>query len=447
VPPVPFDQIQRVIAEDLARDVFVRIDPEPIATASIAQIHSALLGSGREVIVKVRRPGIEEQIELDLALLRSTAQLLEKRSERAQLLQARALADELETHLRAELDFVEEANNAELVAGFLGDYADLVVPEVIRPYVTERVLVLERIDGRKVDAEHGLAAERAQKLARQFFRAYVRQVTVEGVYHADPHRGNVLLTTEGRLALVDFGLLGRIDEDTRRNLALLLLAVAQNRADDVADLILELSRTSLGSDEPGFLQDIRRKLPRYHGRPLAKIRAGEALADLQRISFEYGIGLPTTFALVGKTLAQADSIARVLYPELNPIELLEEDSLEVMLTEAERRLEPDQLFAWMSTQLEPLGRMPRRAGQLVNRLETGTFKVGVAPTDLDDFEVALRSTANRVGGAVIVAALLIASALLARVHDLHWYAFAGFCAAFVLGLYMLWKIIRTPGEL
>src|SRR6266550_4505205 len=207
------------------------------------------------------------------------------------------------------------------------------------------------------------------------------------------------------------------------------------------------ARRSLRADEPGFLQEIRRKLPRYHWRPLSSIQAGEALADLQRISFEYGIGLPTTFALVGKTLAQADSIARVLYPELDPIKLMEEDALEVMLTEAERRLEPNQLFAWLYTQLEPLARLPRRAGQLVNKLETGTFKVGVAPTDLEDFEVALRSTANRVGGAVIVSALLIASALLARVHDLRWYAFAGFCAAFALGLYMLWKIIRTPGEL
>jgi ubiquinone biosynthesis protein len=447
VPPVPFEQIRQVIAEELPPDVFVRIDPEPLATASIAQIHTALLANGRDVIVKVRRPGIEEQIDVDLALMRSTAELLESRSERAQLLQARALADELEVHLRAELDFVEEANNAELIARIVAGYEDLVVPAVIRPYVTERALVLERIEGRKVDAEHGLGAERAHELARQFFRAYVHQVTVEGVYHADPHRGNVLLTTDGRLALVDFGLLGRLDDDTRRNLALLLLAVAQNRADDVADLILGLSRVTLGADEPGFVQELRRKLPRYHWRPLSGIRAGEALADLQRISFEYGIGLPTSFALVGKTLAQADSIARVLYPELDPIALLEEDALEVMLREGERRLEPNQLFAWLYTQLEPLGRMPRHVGHLVNKLETGTFKVGVAPTDLADLEHAMRSVANRVGGAVIVSALLLASALLARVHDLRWAAFGLFCASFVLGLYLLWKIIRTPGEL
>ena len=447
VPPVPFDEIRAVIAAELPPDAFVRVDPEPLATASIAQIHTALLSSGREVVVKVRRPGIERQIDLDLALMRSTAEVLESRSERAQLLQARALADELEVHLRAELNFVEEANNAELVAGFLRDYDDLVVPDVIRPYVTEKVLVLERIDGRKVDEDHGLAPERAHELARAFFRAYVQQVTVAGVYHADPHRGNVLLTEDGRLALVDFGLLGRLDDDTRRNLALLLLAVAQNHADDVADLILGLSRVDLSADEPGFVQELRRKLPRYHWRPLSGIRAGEALADLQRISFEYGIGLPTSFALVGKTLAQADSIARVLYPELDPIELMKEDALEVMLSEGERRLEPDQLFSWLYTQLEPLGRMPRRVGHLVNKLETGTFKVGVAPTDLGDLEHQMRSVANRIGGALIIAALLVASALIAQVHDLRWAAFGLFCAAFVLALYMMWKIIRTPGEL
>jgi ubiquinone biosynthesis protein len=238
VPPVPFDEIRRVVAEDLPEDPFVDLEVTPLATASIAQIHGALLRNGRRVIVKVRRPEIEHQVAVDLALLRRTASLLERRSERAQLLQARALADELEVHLRGELDLAEEASNAELVGRVLQDYEDLAVPEVIRPYVTERVLVMERLEGRKVDEHHGLPADRAAELARQLFTAYVHQVTVDGVYHADPHRGNVLLLDDGRLALVDFGLLGRLDEDTRRSMSLLLLAVAQNRADDVADLIL-----------------------------------------------------------------------------------------------------------------------------------------------------------------------------------------------------------------
>jgi ubiquinone biosynthesis protein len=150
VPPAPFTQIEQTIGEELPDDVFTSVDPEPIATASIAQIHPALLKSGREVVVKVRRPGIEQQIELDLDVLRSTASLIEGRSRIAQIVRITALADELETHLRAELDFTEEAHNAELIAEHLVEFEDLVVAKPVRPWVTERVLVLERIDGEKV---------------------------------------------------------------------------------------------------------------------------------------------------------------------------------------------------------------------------------------------------------------------------------------------------------
>jgi ubiquinone biosynthesis protein len=447
IEPVPYELVEPVIAEDVGLDAFAEIDPAPLATASVAQIHPALLKTGRRVVVKVRRPGIVEQVELDLAVLRSTAKLLEGHSKTAQLLQLQALTDELEVHLRDELDLAEEAHNAEVIARLLEDREELVVPKVIRPHVTERVLVLERIDGLKVDEAHGLGPDRARDLARALFQAYVRHVTVEGVYHADPHRGNVLLTDDGRLVLLDFGLLGRLDDDTRRQLSLLLLAIAQNRADDVADLILSLSLTTMDSDEAGFVHELRRKLPRYHWRSLSGIRAGEALADLQRISLRYGVRLPTAFALVGKTLSQAESIARVLDPELDPIALMEEDALEVMLIEAERRLEPDQLLALAYSQLEPLTRMPRRLGQLAARLESGTLKVGFAPTDLTELERVARSTANRIGSSIIVAALLVSSALIARVHDLRWVAAVGFALSFVLGLYMVWKIIRTPGEL
>jgi ubiquinone biosynthesis protein len=275
----------------------------------------------------------------------------------------------------------------------------------------------------------------------------VRQVVVEGVYHADPHAGNILLLPDGRLALLDFGLLGRLDEDTRRGLSLLLLALAQNRADDVSDLILGLSLTGMRSDQPEFVHEVRRKLPRFHWRPLSGIRAGESLADLQRIALRHSIALPTSFALVGKTLAQADSIARILDPELDPIALMEEEALEVMLVETERRLEPNRLFAHLYTQLDPLARLPRKASHVLSELEQGSFKIGVVPTGLGELEHNLRSIANRVGAAIIVGALLLSSAIIVRVHRFEWLGILGFCLAGLIGLYMVWKIIRTPGEL
>jgi ubiquinone biosynthesis protein len=445
VPPVPFTEIEPTIRRDLGDDVFASIDPEPLAAASIAQIHAALLKDGREVVVKVRRPGIREEVERDLDLLRTTASMAEKRSESARLLQLEPLADEVDTHLRAELDFREEASNTVLVGQLVSEYEQIVVPRVIQPYVTEEVMVLERIHGEKVAADHGLPKDRAAELARELFRAYVHQVAGEGVYHADPHRGNILLTPDGRLALLDFGLLGRLDDDTRTVIAQLLLAIAQNRAEDTAGLVLRLSETSFETDEPGFVHELRRKLPRYHWRPLSRIQAGEALADLQRLALKYRIKLPTSFALVGKTLSQADSIARTLDPELDPIALLDEDSLRLLLREAERRVEPNHLLTYLFTQVEPLLRMPQRVGQLVDRLESGTLKVGVTPTGLSELERAFRSAANRIGAAMIVVGLLIASALMARVD--HTIALVGFTLSFVLGLYMLWKIIRTPGEL
>jgi ubiquinone biosynthesis protein len=446
VSPLPFPPLRDVIDADIGLEHFALIDERPLASGSIAQIHPALLKSGREVVVKVRRPGVVERVELDLDLLRRTAALAEKHVNAARLLQLNALADELEQHLRAELDFVEEANNARLIDSVLADARDyLFVPPVVERHLTERVLVMERVHGRKVDPEHGLADERAVALADAFLRAYVRQVTVNGIYHADPHRGNVLLTADGRLALLDFGLIGRLDDDTRTALALLLMAIAQNRADDVADLILSLSRMTPESDGAAFVHDLRRKLPRYQWRPLSAIRSGEGLADLQRLSLQHGIAFPTSFALVGKTLAQAESVARILDPGLDPVATLRSEGWSVMAHEAKRRLEPNQLLALSFTQLQPLLRLPRRTAQLVQKLEDGNIKINIAPVQVDHFESLLRSTANRIGAALIVSALLVSSALMARVD--HTLAVVCFFSAAVLGLYMLWRILRTPGGL
>jgi ubiquinone biosynthesis protein len=447
VPPVPFAEIRAVIDAEIDTAAFASIDPEPLATASIAQTHAAVLTDGRPVVVKVRRPGVVEEVNLDLELLHSTARLATGHSETARLVQLEELVEELDLNLHDELDFTQEAYNAELIQQLLERYDRLVVPQVITPHVTESVLVLERIAGQKATEARHVDAELAHELARQFFSAYVFQVVVEGLYHADPHSGNVLLTEDGRLALLDFGLIGRLDEDTRRGLSLLLLAIAQNRADDVADLIVSLSLTRLDADQPRFAHEVRRKLPRLHWRPLSGIRAGQSLADLQRLAVSQGIALPTSFALVGKTLAQADAIARSLDPELDPIELIEEEAIAVMLTETERRLEPNRLLAYLFTQLDPLTKLPRRMTHVLAELEQGSLKLAIVPTGLDELGANLRSIANRMGASIIIAALLVASALLARVHRFEWLALVGFVVAAVFGLYMIWKIIRTPGEL
>lgn len=170
VPPVAFANVRETIEAEIGLDLFARLDEEPIASASIGQIHGALLRTGRDVVVKVRRPGIADEVALDLELLRSLTSLAEGHSETARLLQLSALADELEVHLSAELDFVEEAHGSEVIAGLVSEFEHLRVPQVVHPHVTERVLVLERTDGEKVTASHDLDPEQAQLLARELFR-------------------------------------------------------------------------------------------------------------------------------------------------------------------------------------------------------------------------------------------------------------------------------------
>ena len=447
VEPVPFAEIEAVLRADLGDDVFAQIDPVPLATASIAPTHRALLASGREVVVKVRRPGIVEQVELDLFRASSDCG-----APRGTLGDGPAVAGR-GARRRARRASAPRARLRRGSAQHRADRrTDREVRQADRPDGDPPVRNRAR-DGAGVDrwAQGGrrprACARPRRRACSQFFSAYVLQIVVEGVYDADPHKGNVLLTEDGRLALLDFGLLGRIDEDTRSGLSLLLLAIAQNRADDVADLIISLSLTGVDADQPGFLHEVRRKLPRFHWRPVGGIHAGESLADLQRIALAHNIALPTSFALVGKTLAQADAVARTLDPVMDPMALLEADALEVMFKETERRLEPNRLLAYLYTQLDPLTRMPRRLGHVPSELEQGSLKIGIVPTGLAELEANLHSVANRIGAAIIVGALLLASALLARVHRFEWIAFSGFLLAALIGLYMLWKIIRSPGEL
>ncbi len=236
------------------------------------------------------------------------------------------------------------------------------------------------------------------------------------------------MTPDGRLALLDFGLIGRLDDDTRTSLALLLLAIAQNRADDVADLIVSLSLTTMESDEAGFVHDLRRTLPRYQWRPLAGIRRARVSPTSSGSRLQHGIALPTSFALVGKTLSQAESIARTLDPTLDPVDMIRHEGWTVMAQEVERRLEPNQLLAFAFTQLQPLLRLPRRIAQLTQKIEAGTLQGrDRARRSSTTSSALIRSTANRIGAAMIISALLIASALMARVN--HTLSVVGFLAA------------------
>jgi len=301
-----------------------------------------------------------------------------------------------------------------------------------------------------LDAAAGL---RDTGLADEFLRAFVHQILVEGVYHADPHAGNVLVRPEdGTIVLLDFGLVGKLDTSTRIEFGLLLLAMAENRAEDMADLLLRMSSTDRHSDEQSFHFELRRLLPRYQHTALGEIGVGEGLVAVQTLALRCGVGLPIPFALLGKTLSQIDTIVRALDPHIDPMAVLRTSALKVALEQVERLRSPSTLLSLFGTPALSALQLPRRAEYLLERLERGQVTVGVAP-QLEEAVGELRTITNRLAAAIITAALVVASALLMNVQgvgEIFGYpalGFLGFVTAIVFGVVLIARMLRTEGGL
>jgi predicted unusual protein kinase regulating ubiquinone biosynthesis (AarF/ABC1/UbiB family) len=455
--PMTIAQVRRSIETSLGRtieELFVRFDEEPLASASIAQTHTAVRAdTGEAVVVKVRRPDIDTVVEQDLQVLDRLTRRVEAHVNASRLLQLRSIADELAWSLRRELDMLCDAANGQVLAETMADFEHIHVPRVHTDLSTHEVLVMERVDG--VRADHPLVQEMDREtravLARELLRAYVRQVLVEGVYHADPHPGNVLVRPgEGTLVVLDFGLVGHLDENTRIDFTLVLVAMAENRAADMANLLLRMSTTTHRSDEQRFEHELRRLLPRYHRAGLAQIEVGQGLVRIQQLALRCGIALPIPFALIGKTLSQVDSIARALDPTIDPLATLRKLTVPMLGEQAEQFMTPSNLLSAVAPRAISLLELPDRAERLLSGLERGSTSISITP-QLDDAVAEMRTITNRIAAAIVLAAMIIASSMLMGVKDVGTIfgypslGFLGFVISFALALLLMVRMLRTKG--
>lgn len=456
---VPIEDVRRTITESLGfelTDVFSSFDPRPIASASIAQAHGAVLrDSGASVVVKVRRHDIATTIEQDLHILDRLSRRIDSHVDSARLLQLRSVADELRWSLGRELDMRSDAANGLLIADAVEEFELIRVPYIHHDLTTAEVMVMERVDGLRVDHPKVqlLTRELRCELASQLLRAYVRQVLVEGVYHADPHPGNVLVDVEdGTLVVLDFGLVGRLDDNTRLELTLVLLAMAENRAADMANLLLRMSSTDHRTDEQRFEQELRRLLPRYHHVGLAQIEVGHAIVQVQQLALRCGIALPIPFALIGKTLSQVDTIARALDPEIDPLQTIRDATMAMLGSQLGQLMSPSATVALLAPRMLSLLELPDRAERLLDGLERGSTSISITP-QLDDAVGELRTITNRLAAAICLAAMVIASALLMNVRGVGELAgypalgLLGFVIAFLLSVLLIVRMMRTEGGL
>jgi len=452
VPPFPFPQAVAVVEQELGRplaELFCSFGPEPAASASLGQVYHARLPAGDEVAVKVQRPGIREQVETDLAILHRTARFLQEHSKLSRTVDFLGIADEFDRSLHDELDYLQEERNTTTIGRNLAGFERVRVPRVYPEYTCRRVLTLERIFGHKItQLPPGLDAEQLRPLAREFIKAYLKQVAVDGIFHADPHPGNVWLDNEGCLVLMDFGMVARLDESEQERFIRLLLAFVDGNGDQVAATLLEMSPAE-EVETANFKRDIGALVARYQTAALAEAQLGRAVLEMTRAATANGVRLPSNTIMLGKALLNADAVARVLDPELRPVEVVQGYLTEFALSRTRALFSRTQLLRVAVELVTMLEDLPSRVNALITRLSENEFRFTVQVDRVAEVLVHMRKIANRITFGVINGSIIIGAALLAQVRagpTIAGYpalATIGFLVAALMGFYMLVDILLT----
>ncbi|HEY8368086.1 MAG TPA: AarF/ABC1/UbiB kinase family protein [Thermodesulfobacteriota bacterium] len=433
-------------------DLFTEFDPVPVASASLGQVHRARLADGRAVAVKVQRPGIEAVVRRDLAILRDLARVIERNSSLARLHDIRGLADEATRTVLDELDYRLEARNARQIAANLVDFDAIVVPEVVDRYTTRRVLTTTWADGVKLTADLPAGAA-TQGLADTLLRAYLKQMCVDGLFHGDPHPGNLLLWWgeggQARLVLLDFGMVGRLGARLREHLVRLLLYLADGRGDLAAEVCVEIGERYPGFNERRFAREVTGIAGRFADLPVRDLNVGRALLDLVRVTHRYRLGLPVEVAMVGKAFLSLEGACRRLDPGLDPAATVKAYAGEMI----RHRLLHDGLgrspYAALLEGREYVADMPGLLRDVLRRVGRDEVALAVRIEHAEETVASLNRVANRIAFGIITGALIVGSALVMQVPGgvrLWGYpvvALVGFLLAAGLGVFLVARILLT----
>lgn len=415
--PFPFADVEATVQGELGARMsrlFAEFDDQPIAAASLGQVHRAVLRDGRRVAVKVQRPGIRQQLSDDLEVLGELADFFDAHSDQARRFAVRDAFEQFRRAVIAELDYRREAGNLSTLRDVLDGRDRIVVPKPYDDLSTGKVLTMEYVDGRKVTELSALARVDADfaPLADELFAAYLKQILDAGFFHADPHPGNLLVTPDQRLALLDVGMVGRLMPETRKLLAKLMVAVMNGRS---ADVVRVARRLGMPSDdfEPMALQNTVDDLMNTMTQgPLAEVDVGRAFLELSRRSADAGLRPAPELALLGKTLLNLESVAAQLDPQFEPLEAMRRHIPDLMRSQIDAS--GGGLLSSLIEAKEFAEELPGRVNRAMDALSSGHFELRVQAFDETQFLKGLHRLANVAAAGLILAALIVGSALLAR---------------------------------
>jgi ubiquinone biosynthesis protein len=455
VTPFAFSEVERVVREELDLSIeklFTSFEETPMAAASIGQVHRAVLPNGKRVAVKVQRPDAPRQIEADLALLYQAAKIARERVRSLDFINARELVDEFARSIRHELDYRQEARNAQTFHRNFAGHPHVRIPHVYWSYSRQRVLTLELLEGEQVaDLElQAFTLDERRHLAYLITEAWMTMIFRHGFFHADPHPANILLISGEQIGLVDFGLAGKLSDDDMSKLTALFIDAAEENVDALARRLGDLGVRYDRSREQELTGELRELYYKYYGARLSEIDPLQVIREGFALIYSQNLRLPTRFVLLDKTIATVGSVGVELYPDFNVFEVAKPYARDLML----HRYTPRRMMSRARKEARALvgivRETPYQVHDILESLRDGQIEVGFVHKGLDEFMHTIDVAFNRMVIALVVAGGLIGSSLIGifatggpHVLGLHVISLIGFALSTVLGVWLLIGVIRS----
>jgi len=490
VEQIPVDQVEDIIEQELGgrlSKLFAVFEDKPLGTASLGQVHAAELRDGRPVVVKVQRPNIRNALADDVAFFRELASFLSEHTPAGSRIDLIGIVQQLERALSDELDYRIEARSAATFRRTLAEFPRILVPRVIEAYTTERVLTTERVRGSKIGSISPLTRleHDFHPVAEELTRAYLKQITIDGHFHADPHPGNMFVVfpestnpptpseivdsdrravqrpavtplsrieneaqrqaapqpsdVDVKLALIDFGMTARLSDSFRDHVVRLLLDLADNRGEHAAEMMIEVGTELPGFDREGYVREIASLMARNYNLTLADLDTGKVMYELINTSYQRGLRLPAELTLLAKALFNLDNVTRSIDPTFSPIPTIREFGNKIVADRAKRDLNPRRLFQLATEGNDLLVALPHRLDLITSRMASNEFQTKIEVPQITLMMEALQKVANRVFSGLVIAGLLVASAMLMAYRRV--LGTAGFVFAGVLGVWMVLAIL------
>jgi ubiquinone biosynthesis protein len=458
VPPFPTADAKRIIEEDTKLPIhmiFKHFDDMPIAAASIAQVHRATLIDGSDVVVKVQRPNIREQIESDINILTTIARLLDKYVPESRFFNPTGIVEEFSKTVRREMDFVEEARNCYRFKKNFEHNLDVYIPKIYAEFVTERVLVMEMIDGVRIDNiaaidEIGLDRKRLAKIGVD---AYFKQILEDGFFHADPHPGNIFVMPTGMIAFLDFGIVGRVSDELKETMADTFLAFIHRDFDRLIDQYVRLGivpeHIDIDAFRKDFKADLRDLLEPLYGLTLQEINFAQYLDTITHLAIKHNLKIPSDLLLINKALLILENIGLQLDPNFDFIAAAEPYASRII----RKRISPSRLYDKARKNVMEIGDFaflfPRQIKQIIKKTLRDDIQIKMFHVNLPEFIKDMDRSSNRIAFALIVSAMLISSAIMHAtkvppiVFGISLFGISAFGFAFLLGIWLIISIIRS----